>query len=127
MIRRQLNPWKDERGTTAIEFALVSPLFVILTVGAVFLCLAIFTALSLRFAVKDGARCASVRTTQCSDTATTIAYTQSRYKGPGTMPNFTYDPAAACGRSVSGSINYVIYLGVKEITVPLTATACFPA
>ena len=118
------NAWNDERGTTAVEFAIVGPLFIALVVGVLYLCMTLFLVGSLHYAVEEGARCASVRTTVCSDATTIVSYAQSRYFGPSS-PTFTY-AAAACGNSVSGSINYVIELGLKQVTVPITATACFP-
>ena len=118
------NAWGDERGTTAVEFAIVGPLFIALLIGALYLCLTLFLVGSLHYAVEEGARCASVRTTVCSDEATIVSYAQSRYLGPSS-PTFTY-AAAACGNSVSGSINYAIDLGLRQVIVPVTATACFP-
>lgn len=116
----------DERGTTAIEFAIVGPIFIFLLIGIFYLCMGFAVAGSMHYAVEEGARCASVRTTVCSDDGTTIAYTKSHYFGPGNQPTFIYDPAAPCGHSVSGSIIYVVDLGLKQITVPITAAACFP-
>jgi len=116
--------WDDERGTTAVEFAIVSPVFIALLIGILYLCLCLFLIGSLHYAVEEGARCASVRTTVCKDATTTVAYAQSRYFGPSS-PSFTY-AAAACGNSVSGSINYVAQLGLTEFTIPIAATACFP-
>ena len=121
----RMKSWKDERGTTAVEFAIVGPVFLLLVVGFLYLCLSLFLVGSLNFAVEEGARCASVRTTVCSDTATTVAYAQARYFGPSS-PTFTYQAAAACGKSVSGSVSYVVELVVRRITVPVTATACYP-
>ena len=116
--------WNNERGTTTVEFAIVAPVFMALVVGMLFLCLALFLIGSLHFAVEEGARCASVRTTVCKDATTIVSHTKSRYFGPSS-PTFTY-AAAACGNSVSGSINYVVQLGLKQVTIPVTATACFP-
>ena len=120
------NLGSDEHGTTAIEFAIVGPVFILLLIGIFYLCMALSVVGSMHYAVEEGARCASVRTTVCSDDTTTISYTQSHYYGPSTPPAFTYDAAAACGHSVSGSINYLMDLGLKQLTVPITATACFP-
>jgi Flp pilus assembly protein TadG len=114
----------DSRGTTAVEFAIVSPVFIALVVGMMYTALCLFLVGSLHFAVEDGARCASVRTTVCSDATTTVAYTQSRYFGPSS-PAFTF-ATAACGKSVSASINYVAQLGLTQFTIPVSATACFP-
>jgi Flp pilus assembly protein TadG len=116
--------WNDERGTTAVEFAIVGPLFIALVIGMLYLCMCLFAVGSLHYAVKEGARCASVRTTVCSDETTIVSYAQSRYFGPSS-PTFTYT-ATACGNSVSGSLNYAIELVLTQVTVPITATACFP-
>jgi TadE-like protein len=115
----------DQQGTTAVEFAIVAPVLILLLVGTLALCVALFLIGSLHFAVEDGARCASVKTTVCSDAATTIAYTQSHYFGPNVSPSFTY-AAAACGNSVTGSINYSMDIGPRTFVIPISATACFP-
>ena len=116
---------RDERGTTAVEFAIIAPVFIALLIGTMVLCVALLLVGSLHFAVEDGARCASVKTTICSDAATTVAYTQSRYFGPAVSPTFTY-AAAACGNSVSASISYSMDVGFRTFVVPISATACFP-
>jgi Flp pilus assembly pilin Flp len=115
----------DQQGTTAVEFAIVAPVLILLLVGTLALCVALFLIGSLHFAVEDGARCASVKTTVCSDAATTITYTQSRYFGPNVSPAFTY-AAAACGNSVTGSITYSMDIGLRTFVIPISATACFP-
>jgi TadE-like protein len=126
MHTSHVNLRNDERGTTAIEFAIVGPIFIFLLIGIFFLCMGLAVAGSLHYAVEEGARCASVRTTVCTDDSTTIAYTKSHYYGPSSQPTFIYDPAAACGHSVSASITYIVDMGLKQISVPITATACFP-
>jgi Flp pilus assembly protein TadG len=116
---------RDQRGTTAVEFAIIAPVFILLLIGTIAVCFALFLVGSLHFAVEDGARCASVKTTICADAATTVAYTQSRYLGPNVAPTFTY-AAASCGNSVTGSITYTMDVGLKQFVIPITATACFP-
>jgi len=116
----------DESGTTAIEFAIVSPIFIFLVIGIAFLCMAMAVAGSMHYAVEEGARCASVRKMVCTDEDTTIAYAKAHYFGPGGVPTFAYDPVAACGHSVTASISYVVDMGLKKVSVPITAAACFP-
>src|SRR5215510_8537368 len=116
----------NESGTTAIEFALVGPVFIFLVIGIAFLCMAMAVAGSMHYAVEEGARCASVRKMVCSDIDTTIAYAKAHYFGPGGVPTFAYDPAAVCGHSVTASITYVVDMGLKKVSVPITAAACFP-
>ena len=108
-----------------MEFAILAPVFIAMIVGTIALSIGLFLIGSLHFAVEDGARCASVKTTICSDAATTVAYTRSRYFGPALSPTFTY-AAAACGNSVSASISYSINVGFRTFIVPISATACFP-
>jgi Flp pilus assembly protein TadG len=116
---------RNQDGTTAVEFAIIAPVFILLIIGTIALCFALFLVGSLHFAVEDGARCASVKTTICSDPATTIAYAQSRYLGPNVSPTFTY-AAAVCGNSVSGSVTYSMNVGFRTFVIPISATACFP-
>jgi hypothetical protein len=99
--------------------------FIVLLIGTFALCIALFLVGSLHFAVEDGARCASVKTTICKDAATTVAYTQTRYLGPDVSPTFTY-AAAPCGNSVTATISYSMNAGFKTFVIPISATACFP-
>jgi len=116
----------DERGTTAIEFAIVGPVFIMLLIGILYLCMCLAVVGSMHYAVEEGARCASVKTTVCTDQSSTMSYTQNHYFGPSSLPTFTYNSAAACGHSVTGTINYVLDVGLKQFTIPITASACFP-
>jgi Flp pilus assembly protein TadG len=117
--------WRDPRGTTAVEFAIVAPVFIAMLIGTITVSIGLFLIGSLHFAVEEGARCASVKTTVCSDAATTVAYTQSHYYGPNVSPTFTYG-TAACGKSMSATVNYSMNVGFRTFTVPISATACFP-
>jgi Flp pilus assembly protein TadG len=116
---------RSQEGTTAVEFAIVAPVFIGLVLGIIGVCFALFLVGSLHFAVEDGARCASVKTTLCQDSATTIAYTQARYLGPNVSPTFTAT-TAACGNTVTGTINYSMNVGFRTFVIPISATACFP-
>jgi Flp pilus assembly protein TadG len=114
----------NDRGTTAVEFAIVAPVFIGLVIAMMCLCLALFLAGSLHYAVEEAARCASVKTAVCTDATSTVAYAQSHYFGPST-PTFT-STTAACGNAVSASISYVVDLGLRQVTIPISANACFP-
>lgn len=116
--------WNDERGTTAVEFAIVGPVFIALIIGMLYSCWCLFAFGSLHYAVQQGARCASVKSTVCSDATSTVAYAKAQYFGPS-VPTFAY-ASTACGNAVSGTLNYVVRLGLTEVSVPLAATACFP-
>jgi Flp pilus assembly protein TadG len=125
-VQKLLKSIRQERsGTTAVEFAIIAPVFILLILGTVALCFALFLVGSLHFAVEDGARCASVKTTICTDATSTIAYTQSRYLGPNVSPTFTF-ASAACGNSVTAAVSYSMDIGLKKFVIPISATACFP-
>jgi len=117
--------WHDDRGATAVEFAMVAPAFIMLAVGTFYLCMSLFLTGSLHYAVEQAARCKSIKTTVCTDSSSTVTYAQNSYFGPGGTPNFTY-AAAACGNQVSATMNYVWSIGIKQFTLPVSATACFP-
>ena len=118
--------WADDRATSGVEFAILAPALMLLLVGTVYLCIGLFMVGSLYYAVEEGARCASVKTTVCTGSLTTVAYTQNQYFGPPSpTPTFTY-ATAACGNVVTGSLTYVVDLGITKVTVPVTASACFP-
>jgi Flp pilus assembly protein TadG len=117
--------WMEEGATTAVEFAIVAPVFIFLLVGILYVCLALFAVGSLYYAVEEGARCASIASSNCSSPDAILAYTKSRYFGPSSTPVFTYN-VAACGNSVNASANYVMDLAFKQFTVPINAAACFP-
>ena len=107
----------------------MAPVFIALLLGTLALCVALFLIGSLHFAVEEGARCASVKAA-CQvagipDAAATQTYTQNHYFGPSVSPTFTY-AAAACGNSVSASISYSMNVGFRTLTVPISATACYP-
>ncbi len=117
--------WNSNCGATAVEFAIVAPAFITLIVGMFYLCMGLFLVGSLHYAVEEGARCASVNTTTCTGSSSIISYTQSHYFGPVSSPTFTY-ASAACGNSVSATVSYAVNLGFKTVTIPISATACFP-
>jgi Flp pilus assembly protein TadG len=128
---------RDQRGSSAAEFALVVPLIAMLVLGVLHMSLMMYSAVSLHSAVEATARCLSVSannpsgsTTQCPNPAQVQAYGQSRYTGIYNIsPQFTVvSPAVTCtnGNQVSGSGTYNISLGLLNASIPITANACFP-
>jgi Flp pilus assembly protein TadG len=115
---------RDRRGTSAIEFAFVGPVFLMMVIGMMYGCMMLYSMASLHYAVEEGARCASVKATVCTDSNSIVSYTQTAYKGPNS-PTFT-STTPACGHAVTGTTNFGFNMGVKTMTVPLSATACFP-
>ncbi len=118
------------RGATAVEFAMVLAPFVLFLLGIISAAVAVYAELSLQYAVEAAARCYSADTgqystaTQCTSATSTQSYAKTVYLGTGS-PTFTAS-TAACGHQVSATLNVVLNAGIKQWTVPLSATACFP-
>lgn len=117
--------WRDDRGATAVEFALVAPAAIMLLVGIVSLSIMLLSVGSMHYAVEAAARCASAIPTVCSTSSATVAYANSRYSGALISPVFTY-VAAACGNKVSATATFTLEVGMFRQSVPLSATSCFP-
>ena len=115
----------NEQGTAAVEFAIVGPIFLSLTVGMIYVCMLLFSMASMQYAVEEGARCASVRTTICTSNATTVTHTQNAYYGPLISPTFT-STTTACGHQVHGTASFTLNTGLRTISVPMVANSCFP-
>lgn len=120
-----IRKFRDAGGSAAVEFAIVGPVFLTLTVGMIYTCLLLFSMGSMQYAVEEGARCASVQTLVCTDATSTQSHAQAAYYGPFTAPTFT-STNAACGHKVSASSTFSLNIVVTSISVPLTATSCFP-
>jgi Flp pilus assembly protein TadG len=130
------------RATTAVEFAMVLPAFLMLLLGIMSASIVVYTAASMHYAVEGAARCYSVNASQCGSATTTQSYAKNIYFGTGS-PTFTASSAGtcafcptgsatACGHQVNATLNIVLNAGVKQDltpaqwTIPLSATACFP-
>jgi Flp pilus assembly protein TadG len=115
----------NERGSSAIEFAVVGPIFMMCMVGMVYVGMALLAEGSLQYAVEASARCAAVNTTLCASSAATVTYAMSEYRGPTIPPKFV-STTAQCGQQVTGSATMTMNWVLGKATVPLKATACFP-
>lgn len=125
--------WRDRRGSSAVEFALVFPGFIVLTLGALYLSLVLYALTSAHQATEAAARYASIQQTlKNAPTQTSIAaYATGLYKGPGVSPAFTYTHVATatssnCGNKVTASGTFRLITGLSFLTVPIRAAACFP-
>jgi Flp pilus assembly protein TadG len=124
MVRRQPGLTLCERGTAAVEFALVLPALVMLLVGGLYTGLLMYSVAGLHSAVEQAARCYSVDASQCGSAAAAQAYAQNHYYGVSS-PTFIAS-TAPCGHQVSATLAFVLDAGMTRWSVPLTATACFP-
>jgi Flp pilus assembly protein TadG len=117
----------DERGISSLEFALVLPAFLMITIGGMHLSMLGFTAASLHFATEDAARCGAIQTTRCTSTTVTQTHALSKFRNiSGATATFTATSGQVCGYLVTGAVTYTLKTGVASMTVPLSATACYP-
>lgn len=124
--RRLRDGGQGESGSAAAEFALVIPLFVLMTIGIYNLSFMMYAASTLHYSVERTARCYAINNTLCSDVQ---VYGASQYKGPKITPTYTVAPATStnCGYRVTGTGSFAFQTGLVKLTVPLSASACFPA
>jgi len=121
-----------EAGASAAEFALVVPVFFASVMAVLDLGIVLWAFTTLQYAVDDAARCAVVKTHICTDPTTTQNYAASHYMGPNISPVFTAsggggsNPRCGLGWRVAATARVPLSTGLFNITVPLSATACFP-
>jgi|SRR5215469_6171541 len=112
------------RGTAAVELAMLLPALATLIVGGIYAGLLVHSIAGLHSAVEQAARCYSVSATQCSDSSTAQTYAQNQYHGIST-PTFIVS-TASCGHQVSGTVTIAFSAVLREVSVPVNATSCFP-
>ena len=130
----------DERGTTAVEFAMVVTVLLALTLGTINMSLVLFAQSALHFAVDDAARCMSVKTA-CNTSVTvagvttttpaidkTIAYAKASYQGPNISVSFTPTAGGGAGtcNKVTGAGTFDLNAVVGDFPIKLNAQACYP-
>jgi Flp pilus assembly protein TadG len=125
-LRSMFRALGDRKAASTAEFALVAPAALMMMIGGMYIAMLGFTAASLRYATEQGARCASVNSTLCGTAANAEAYALSQFKNlSGSTATFTAT-SESCGQKIAGSISYSMKLATYQLSVPLTASACFP-
>jgi Flp pilus assembly protein TadG len=113
-----------KRGTSAVEFALVLPPLAALLVGGIYTGILMYSAAGLHTAVEEAARCYAVNSGQCGSSSAAQTYAQNQYYGMNS-PTFTAS-TPSCGHQVSASVTIAFTAVVTQLSVPLSATACYP-
>jgi Flp pilus assembly protein TadG len=115
---------KCASGTTAAEFGMVLPAVAALLVGGLYTTIVVYSAAGLHDAVEQAARCYSVNAGQCGSDTATQTYAQHQYYGVNS-PTFTAS-IQSCGHQVAATVTIPLVAVVENLSVPLSATACFP-
>jgi Flp pilus assembly protein TadG len=113
---------RDAGGATAVEYALVLPVAMMMMLGGIWVGMLIFSVSSMDRAVQSAARCMAVDANACGSTGATQTYAQSHYIGPAISPVFTAS-SSGCGHTVTATANFDV---PAIVNVPLTISACYP-
>lgn len=121
MIRKSARrPLLCDRGTTAVEFALVTPAFLALVLGGLSVCVVLFSNVSLQDAAEQGARCFSIDTETCGSVSAAQTDAQGYCHG---VPTFTAS-MPAWDHQVVAAVTLQIAAVLATFNVP--PSACFP-
>jgi Flp pilus assembly protein TadG len=127
MVRRRRGFFgADERGVSAVEFAMLSPLFFLLLFAIIEGGIVLWTKSALQHGAEMAARCASVNTTLCGSTAAVQNYASQQAYGLNPAPETFSVSSAACGYLVTASYNFSYAVPMLGTTIILTARSCFP-
>jgi Flp pilus assembly protein TadG len=115
---------KNENGASAVEFALILPVFVAFVFGMINCGLMLWTQLGIEHGVVAAARCTTINPSVCPDVPAYAAQQAYGLNLPKTAFTVT---APACGNRVSASYGFqFVTLIMPPRSVTLTAQSCYP-
>ena len=117
----------DARGATMVEFAFTAPVFLAMLIGVLEFGLLLWTQLGLQHATEMAARCASVNSNACGNTANIQNYAATQAYGLNPPPSTFSVSTPACGSQVTANYTFAFvttFFGAP--TLALTAQTCFP-
>ncbi|MCI4680117.1 pilus assembly protein [Rhodoblastus acidophilus] len=122
-----LNFLRRRDGVSAVEFAMVGPIFISLMLAIFQGGMMLWTQLGLEHAVEAAARCSAVNASTCGSASEIQAYAATQAYGLN-LPASTFSYSqSTCGNLVSASYTYPFFSNVFEsASMPLKAEACFP-
>ena len=119
---------RNTKGTTAVEFGITAPVFLMVIFGILECGALLWTQLGLQHGTQMAARCASINSSICGSANDIQTYAaQQAYGLPVSASVFTAS-TPTCGKQVSASYTYRFissYFGAPSLT--LTAQSCFPS
>ena len=118
---------RDRRGASALEFALIAPAFFIFVFAIIECGLMLWTQIGMQHGAEMAARCASVNTAMCGDTAAITSYAAQQALGLS-LTSSTFSVATpGCGNQVSASYVFQFPQILNVAPLTLSAQACFPS
>jgi Flp pilus assembly protein TadG len=114
-------------GATAVETAIVLPVFLLLLFAVIEAGLIFWTQSTLQSAVEAAARCAVVDKTQCGSTSAIQTYAASQAIGMTVTSSLFIVSTPSCGHQVSITYPFsFIVSGLFPGTMTLNAISCHP-
>lgn len=115
---------RDEGGASALEFALILPVFVALVFGMINCGLLLWTQLGIEHGAVAAARCATINPSACPDVQAYAAKNAYALNLPKTAFTLT---TPACGNQVAASYGFqFVTLLLPQMNLTLTARSCYP-
>jgi Flp pilus assembly protein TadG len=119
--------WRNEHGTSALEFALTAPVFFLFIFGIIEFGLLLWTQLGMQHGAEMATRCASVNPTLCSGSNAIANYAAQQAFGLS-LPSQTFTHSTpACGNQITASHVFEFPQILNLAPLTLTAQACFPS
>lgn len=117
----------DQRGASALEFALIAPAFFVFVIGIIECGLMLWTQIGMQHGAEMAARCASVNTAVCGNADAIMSYAAQQALGLS-LPSSTFSVATpGCGNQVSASYVFQFPQILNVAPLTLSAQACFPS
>ena len=116
----------DQRGASAVEFALVAPVVLLMLFGAIGGGVLAYATVSLQRATEVAARCMSMDRSDLCTSGTIAAYGTSAYSGPQLTGLTFVANKVSCGYKITGSGTFSTFPGLDFLSVNLSANACYP-
>ena len=121
---------RNRRGVTAIEVAIVFPVFILLVLGTLDFCRALWLQNALQGAVESAARCAALNPVTCGTAANIQAYAATQVAGFSIASSAFSATTAACGQKVTASYPFTFIPAslppFNSLSLTLSAQSCRP-
>lgn len=116
-----------ERGSVAVEYGIILPVLLMLTLGIIDMGRLIWTQTTLDRAVEAAARCGAVNAIECGTVAQLQSYAVGEAYGLTIQASDFTVSTEACGVQVAARYPFRIVIPWVDVTqLTLTATACYP-
>lgn len=119
-----LRLWRGRDGATAVEFALVAPLLMLVLLGVMETGRVMWTQAALNFAVQEASRCMAVDPT-CATNAGAQAFAAQKVAGLKIPASAFAITQQTCGRRIRAEVTYSFVLKAIFSTAPkISAQVC---